>query len=91
MTSGSCYGRATAGQFYGCIRKFYAWKCGGNPTVNGTYYDADGFEIDAPVDGGSAVYYVIAPSLMDRQCASSITVVKSTTSSDIVADLSKDV
>lgn len=58
MSSNSCYGRATAGQIYSCLRKVYAWKCGGNPVVNGTYYDADGFEIDSPVTGGSAVYYV---------------------------------
>jgi hypothetical protein len=66
MSSNSCYGRATASQFYSCVRKFYAWHCGVNPTVNGTYYDADGFEIDSPEDGGSAVYYVMAAKLLDR-------------------------
>jgi hypothetical protein len=76
---------------YSCIRKQYAWYCGGNPRVNGTFYDADGFEIDAPVFGGSGVYYVEAVTMMEGQCSSSITVVKSTSTADIVVDLSKDV
>jgi hypothetical protein len=76
---------------YSCVRKTYAWYKGGNPRVNGTYYDADGFEIDSPVDGGSAVYYIEAARLLADQSWSSISAVKSSTNADIVVDLSNDV
>jgi hypothetical protein len=91
FTSDSCKSMSTSNNFYNCIKTNYRYYCGGNPTVNATFYDTDGYEVDAPVEGGSGVYYVEAVKLLENQCSSSITAVKSTSSSDIVIDLSKDV
>ena len=90
-TSASCYARGSAGQIYGCIRKYYAWFCGGNPSVNGTFFDTDGLEISSPVTGGSGIFYVKAVTLLNDQCATSISVVKTTTQATVKVDLSKDV
>lgn len=90
-TSASCYARGSASQIYGCIRKYYAWYCGGNPHVNGTFYDVDGLEVDSPVDGGTGIYYIQARRLMNDQCSKSISVVKTSTESTVTVDLSKDV
>lgn len=86
-TTGDCYGKATANNIVSCIGKYYRWTCGGgNPSVNGTYYDADGLEIDSPVEGGSAEFYITGAKLRSTKCMTSITVVKTSTAATIAID-----
>jgi len=73
------------------VNQNYNSYCGGSPTVNGTYYDDAGSEIDGPVVGGSGVFYITATELRSDSCASSITVVPVDSSATIAVDLAKDV
>ena len=90
-TSYDCSSMATASNLKSCIQSYYHDSCGGNPTVNGTFYDADGLEVEDPVEGGSGEYYIHAGALLDGICSTSITVVKTTSTSTISVDLAKDV
>jgi hypothetical protein len=91
FTTNDCHSKASATNMYNCLRKYYAWNCGGNPNVNATFYDADGFEVDSPVIGGSGVYYIHSVTLRENMCIQAATVVKTTSTSTISFDLSKDV
>lgn len=85
-TTGDCYGKATASNILSCIRRYYRQTCGENPTVNATYFDADGLEIDSPVEGGSGEFYITGAKLRSQRCFTSITVVKTTTAATIAID-----
>ena len=89
LMSYDCPSKATAAQIKQCLY-FYDWVWGGS-VVTATFYDAEGFEISAPVEGGSGIYDIEAVDLMTDQATTLITYTPVSTTSVVEVQNSEEI